>query len=89
MTEISISDDVKLSALKYVEVARDYEFSCGQKLIITLQMPEGVDFHSQISTNNNCPKCNAPVVIGMGHHYIEGNKLLTKCDDWKTFKKLM
>jgi hypothetical protein len=68
----------KLSAEVYVQVTRDYECSCGAKFTITMSLPENVSYNGKINVNANCPKCNEPVVIPEGHHYIENYKLLTK-----------
>lgn len=78
MPEITFKDGV-LSSTVYVQVTRDYICDCGEELTLTLSLPEGVSFSSEISVSNvNCPACNKPVLIPRGHHYIENYKLLTK-----------
>lgn len=78
MPKITIKDG-KLSAEIYVQVTRDYTCPCGANSTITMDMPEGVTYNGKITvTNVNCPKCDQPVVIPEGHHYIENYKLLTK-----------
>lgn len=77
MPTITIKDGV-LSAETYVQVTREYVCDCGQSLTLTLEMPEGVIFNSQLTINKNCPVCGDQIVIPKGEHYIENYKLLTK-----------
>ena len=77
MPQITFKDGV-ISAVSYVQVTRDYICSCGAKNTITMNLPEGVSYNGTITVKANCPKCNEPVVIPHGHHYIENYKLLTR-----------
>jgi hypothetical protein len=77
MPTITLKDGV-LSAETYVQVTREHQCNCGESLTLTLNMPEGVTFNSQITVNKDCPTCGDPIVIPRGEHYIEDYKLLTK-----------
>jgi hypothetical protein len=77
MPEITMKNGV-LSAVSNVRCTRQHECICGEKLTITLDLPEGVSYKGQINVNQNCPSCDQPVVISKGHHYIENFQLLTK-----------
>ena len=77
MPKITLKDGI-LSAVVYVQVTRQHQCVCGEVLTITMQLPEGVSYNSEINVNSNCPKCGESVVIPYGHHYIENYQLLTK-----------
>jgi hypothetical protein len=77
MPTITVKDGV-LSAEVYVQVSRDYTCQCGAKSTITMSLPEGVSYTSEIKVDANCTKCGEKVIIARGHHYIENYKLLTK-----------
>ncbi len=78
MPEITIKNGV-ISAVTYVQCTREYECGCGNKMSVTLNLPEGVSVNGSITIKDaNCPTCKAPVVIPQGHHYIENFRLLTR-----------
>ena len=77
MSEIILKGGA-ISAVSYVQCTRDYECECGTKSVITLQLPEGVEYNGEIMINASCPMCQVPVIIPTGYHYIENYILLTK-----------
>ncbi|NYT80899.1 hypothetical protein H0A70_05245 [Alcaligenaceae bacterium] len=78
MPKFTLKDGV-LSSQVYVQVTREHKCSCGEEMTITMSLPEGVGYRTQITINNaHCPGCGETVVIPYGHHYIENYRLLTK-----------
>lgn len=78
MPTFQLKDGV-LTSKVYVQVTRDYQCQCGTDSTLTMSLPEGVSYTSEITVKNaHCPGCGKVVVIPYGHHYIENYRLLTK-----------
>lgn len=68
----------ELTARDYERVETPYTCqTCGAQFSVTLDMPSGITFDSELNVVNiQCPVCHSPVIFPKGKYRAENGKLV-------------